>query len=239
MDRLTEIFNQQASHMKEYAQIEKTNGLLQTDEVPVDLTDRMGQARLKDFAWRISEELGEALEFAETDEDEYKEEISDTLHFLAEFTILAGGTPQSIIRNLQPKEDADIETTMADGYVESISLASLHGTDYLGRLFSTAHRRIEANTDLGLAAYSSKEHLLTWATGHVLKNLALTCNQLKNKAWSTRERPVNVDNFIHYLQETWVAFAQLSLLAKIGSEELHSLYFKKSAINEKRRETGY
>ncbi len=101
-DKLIAIFLRQEELMGKYHDIEKANGLLQTPLCPVDLHDRFGQARLKDFAWRITEELGESLDAYEKylkeehSKDHYLEEIADALHFLAEFTILAGIGPMDI-----------------------------------------------------------------------------------------------------------------------------------------------
>lgn len=95
-DKLGQIFRRQLELMQKYHGIELKNGLLITAEVPVNLHDALGQYRLKDFAWRITEELGEALEALLVHPDipeHYEEEIIDALHFLVEFTILAGATP--------------------------------------------------------------------------------------------------------------------------------------------------
>lgn len=90
-DRLVLIFNRQKELMEKYHNIELRSGLLQTEECPVNLDDKRGQARIKDFAWRITEEIGEALEALDYgDEIHYKEELIDGLHFLTELTILAG-----------------------------------------------------------------------------------------------------------------------------------------------------
>ena len=94
-DKLDQIFQRQFELMQKYHGIEKANGLLVCEDVPVDLHDSKGQFRLKDFAWRITEELGEALEAFEKHpkiREHYDEEIADALHFLTEFTILAGVT---------------------------------------------------------------------------------------------------------------------------------------------------
>ena len=48
--------------MAKYEHIEEANGMLETKDVPVDIDSRKGQARLKNFAWRFTEELAEALE---------------------------------------------------------------------------------------------------------------------------------------------------------------------------------
>ena len=102
-DKLEAIFKRQGELMQKYHDIEAANGLLQTPDCPVDLHDRFGQARLKDFAWRATEELGEALDamdkFLRGDHgiEHCNEELADALHFLTEFTILAGLGPKDII----------------------------------------------------------------------------------------------------------------------------------------------
>jgi len=86
--------------MGKYEGIEDSNGLLQTRDVPVDLDDRKGQARLKDFAWRVTEEIGEAMNCLKnrpwkqthmlTDREHYEEELADAFHFFVELCILSG-----------------------------------------------------------------------------------------------------------------------------------------------------
>lgn len=88
-DLLQAIFNRQKSLMGKYHDIELKSGLLQTEDCPVNLDDKRGQARIKDFSWRVTEELGEALD-AKANKDHYQEELIDGLHFLTELTVLAG-----------------------------------------------------------------------------------------------------------------------------------------------------
>jgi hypothetical protein len=99
-DMLDAIFQRQRELMEKYHKIEESVGLLQTLDVPVDLHSHSGQARLKDFAWRITEELGEAMNCLKnkpwkqsqmlTDTDHYLEEIADAFHFFIELCILSG-----------------------------------------------------------------------------------------------------------------------------------------------------
>lgn len=97
-DRLEAIFNRQKELMEKYHDIEKRSGLMQTEDCPVNLDDKCGQARIKDFAWRIMEEVGEALDaFRKNDWMHYKEEMIDGLHFLTEMTILSGYGPKDVI----------------------------------------------------------------------------------------------------------------------------------------------
>lgn len=90
-DKLKAIFNRQKELMNKYHDIELRSGLLQTEDCPVNLNDKKGQARIKDFSWRVTEELGEALDaWFEGDGIHTKEELADGLHFLTELSILAG-----------------------------------------------------------------------------------------------------------------------------------------------------
>lgn len=92
-DLLGAIFDRQRELMERYHGIEHANGLLQTEEVPVDLHCRFGQARIKDFAWRMTEEFTEATD-AKDDRDHYLEELIDGLHFLVEGLIISGYQPK-------------------------------------------------------------------------------------------------------------------------------------------------
>lgn len=95
-DKLQAIFTRQKSLMNKYHDIELRSGLLQTEDCPVNLDDKRGQAHIKDFSWRVTEELGEALD-AKATKDHYQEELIDGLHFLTELTILAGKDYHNIL----------------------------------------------------------------------------------------------------------------------------------------------
>lgn len=94
-ESLRAIFDRQKELMEKYHDIEFKSGLMQTEDCPVNLDDKRGQARIKDFAWRITEEIGEALDAIENESGEsallhFHEELIDGLHFLTEMTILTG-----------------------------------------------------------------------------------------------------------------------------------------------------
>lgn len=105
-DLLKAIFDRQRSLMGKYHDIELRSGLLQTEDCPVNLDDKRGQARIKDFSWRVTEELGEALD-AKTSKDHYQEELIDGLHFLTELTILAGKDYDTLLPQNIPHYDED------------------------------------------------------------------------------------------------------------------------------------
>lgn len=94
-ESLRAIFDRQKELMEKYHDIEFKSGLMQTEDCPVNLDDKRGQARIKDFSWRITEEVGEALDAIENESSEsallhFHEELVDGLHFLTEMTILTG-----------------------------------------------------------------------------------------------------------------------------------------------------
>lgn len=98
-DKLEAIFDRQKELMGKYHEIEKRSGLLQTEDCPVNLDDKKGQARIKDFAWRLTEEVGEALDalLGDNDMEHFNEELVDGLHFLTELTIMAGVDAKEIV----------------------------------------------------------------------------------------------------------------------------------------------
>lgn len=211
-DMLVQIFKQQRSHMEVYAEIEDSNGLLQTPDIPVDLQSRFGQARLKDFAWRITEEMGEALDEVEKGGtlDAYHEEMSDVLHFLTEYTILAGYQPKDLI-----------------------TITSEEINDYLITLY------VQAENNIPYIEISSEYNNLAYYTGVFVQKLAMANNLLKNKPWKQTIRGTNPVTFQLKLIEVWETFITICRAIGVGPEKLHSLYFRKSDINKKRQETGY
>lgn len=125
-DLLKAIFDRQKSLMGKYHDIELKSGLLQTEDCPVNLDDKRGQARIKDFSWRVTEELGEALD-ARTHKDHYQEELIDGLHFLTELTILAGKDYNTILSEDIPSYDEDHLRDLVENARDVIS-GKLSGT---------------------------------------------------------------------------------------------------------------
>lgn len=113
-DLLKAIFDRQKSLMDKYHDIELKSGLLQTADCPVNLDDKRGQARIKDFSWRVTEELGEALD-AYSHTDHYQEELIDGLHFLTELTILAGKDYDTILPAGTPPYHKDHLDDLVEG----------------------------------------------------------------------------------------------------------------------------
>lgn len=100
---LEAIFEKQRELMTKYHPIEEKNGMLWTKDIPVNLHCKYGQAQLKDFAWRFTEEITEATEALEIhpgDKNFFYEELIDALHFLTELCILSGVDSREIATDL-------------------------------------------------------------------------------------------------------------------------------------------
>lgn len=128
-DLLKAIFDRQKSLMGKYHDIELKSGLLQTEDCPVNLDDKRGQARIKDFSWRVTEELGEALD-AKANKDHYQEELIDGLHFLTELTILAGKDYNTILPLNIPKYNEDHLRDLVENAKEAIYRKTNYHLDF-------------------------------------------------------------------------------------------------------------
>lgn len=222
LDRLEIIFNLQYDLMRKYEEIEKRNGLLQTDLFPVNLHDKRGQARLKDFAWRVSEELGEALEAFILHPDipeHYNEEVADALHFLTEFTLLSGISSTNLYQLIEPLLLKEYKAPTNDKLSLLYFFASVK-PEILYRPFREYDE-------------------LTWATGRVVEKLALACNCLKNKPWKQSQMRTDVGKFQLKVLDIWVAFIGLCITADIPEDELFSLYLGKHGVNNFRIRSKY
>lgn len=211
-DRLEAIFKRQQELMEKYHDIEKANGLLQTEDVPVSLHDRFGQTRLKDFAWRATEELGEALDaFTHSDNmDHCWEELADALHFLAEFTILAGMTPEDLVVILNAGRDA----------VEG---------DYLDQFFYWSEPP---------KVYPQQE-MMFMEVGRFIQYMGMACNCFKNKPWKQSHMLTDVKEFYKWVVKAWKAFIGVCDVSGLTPRTLILFYFGKSEVNKFRQRSNY
>ncbi len=102
------IFIRQQELHEKYQGVEHGNGLglalIKDKKFMID--DPSCQYVIKDFAWRVTEELTEALEaFYDDNALHCMEEIIDALHFYTELLIICGITPDQIDG---PLEDANL-----------------------------------------------------------------------------------------------------------------------------------
>lgn len=93
IEKLKGIFTRQSELHKKYGPIETRNGigLAIVEGTPFDLDNPKWQYVIKDYAWRVAEELTEALEaYQERNEPHTVEELIDALHFYTELLLICG-----------------------------------------------------------------------------------------------------------------------------------------------------
>jgi phosphoribosyl-ATP pyrophosphohydrolase len=105
-DKLQAIFDRQMELLLKYREIEG----MPYGVPPLPLDTALGQKWVRDFMWRVTEELAEAYECRNA-QDHFVEEISDAIHFLVELFILSG------------IDRKDIPGTLEDQF-RSVSVAS-------------------------------------------------------------------------------------------------------------------
>lgn len=219
-DPLKAIFERQSQLMGKYHDIELKSGLLQTEDCPVNLDDKKGQARIKDFAWRVTEELGEALD-AKEDKEHFLEELIDGLHFLTELSILSGITPDEII-------------SRAKKYAERISVSEIPKEEELPKENGLIYLCVVSNVVSNQLEAISLESKVT----KFVENMGMTCNCLKNKPWKQSNMITDKEMFYDNLSKTW--FWYLSILgSEMTAEEITMVYLKKSQVNIFRQRSNY
>ena len=215
-DMLDLMFDRQHHLAIKYLPIEDANGLLQTKDFPVVLDDRKGQARLKDFAWRISEELYEATDALVQHPDNvehFLEEMIDSIHFFIEMNLLCGITPDKIREYYSMPKDID----------------SLEYLEKVANTVETLSKEEISNTPVSLLIYVT--------IGQCIGN---AMNRLKNKPWKQTHMVTDIQAFYDCLMPTWVGYFRV-LGHKYGLEakDIFTLYFKKSEVNKFRIRSGY
>lgn len=219
-DKLKAIFERQSELMSKYHDIELRSGLLQTEDCPVNLDDKRGQARLKDFAWRVTEEVGEALDSLHSgDKDHYYEELIDGLHFLTEMSILAGISPEEIFknvfdRNVKPDED------ILEVFISRIKQEQRFSLD----------EESTKPTDIAIDR--------AFKIMGLVESLGMTCNCLKNKPWKQSNMVTDRNAFYQNLAITWKVYIAL-LSIELSADEIVDVYLRKSQVNKFRQRSNY
>lgn len=213
--KLKLIFEKQKKLMEKYDPIEKNNGLILTDKVPVDIHNRFGQQRLKDFAWRITEEISEATEACEKNIDSiihFQEELIDSLHFMVELCILSDVNPDTLYRQI---------------YMEEPSKSF----DALSRLDSTFIHR-ETNLSISLTRVKRLSYL-------VIESLGKAMNCLKNKPWKQSNMLTDVVRYKENLSRSFENLIVLLRYSGLNSGGIYAMYCLKNKVNLFRQESKY
>jgi len=93
VDRLEAIFNKQKMLYNRYGVIEEAKGIGHgiLNQGVFNIDDARSQYLVKDFCWRVTEELAEAAEaFSDQHYEHGREELADAFHFLVELCIIVG-----------------------------------------------------------------------------------------------------------------------------------------------------
>ncbi len=202
--------------MEKYHHIEVANGFIKTatPSTPVDLNDRHGQARLRDFAWRFTEELCEATEARRKHNElvnHFYEELSDAYHFLTELIILSGLDDKklySIIfeESLLPPDNLGCRLEVLFKYCNTKD----HGEKYIEHSFYT-----------------------------VVEAIGISMNCLKNKPWKQTHMLTDKPYYNRCLSWTYIHFIHLCKDAGLDAEGLYTIYYKKSEVNKFRQRSNY
>lgn len=204
--------------MDKYHGIEKLSGLLQTGLVPVDIHSKAGQARIKDFAWRVTEEIAEATSAFSYDHGDPelarthgREEIADAFHFMVELLILAGFDPEKLTRLALGIFAQDYKPNR----------------DRLEILFDQVGLSVSDDSFIRLRAFFT------------IEQLGLACNCLKNKPWKQTHLFTDTVVFEGYLTTAFLGLCGVAQCAGMEYDDLFRMYFKKSEVNKFRQRSKY
>lgn len=217
-DRLDMIFMRQHELMKKYLPIERRNGLLICEDVPVNIDDRFGQARLKDFFWRITEELTEAVDACRVHghiPNHAYEELADSLHFMVEALILSGIPSSSI---------------MIGRYDCSSQLIEPDTTDKLFAIYSTPvewHDQRQTNAKLENYIYEA------------VHAIGCASNCLKQRPWKQTHQLTDLDKYKNWVVLGLVWIIKTFRYLKVPPEDIFAMYWKKSEVNKFRQRSNY
>lgn len=212
---LQDIWERQWLLIEKYHPIEKKNGLLLSEDMPLNLHDRMAQARIKDMAWRVTEEMAEAtgaLEDHPDLTDHFHEELSDALHFLVELLISV---------NIGPAQFTPCGIT-GDRLIGC----------YAENVFDNAAKTVYSFT------VGDKNEI--WkASWQVIHELGQAMNCLKNKPWKQSHMLTDVNKFGTFMIRTFGAFLRLCAVAGMNERDIHDMYTRKNKVNQFRQRSAY
>lgn len=216
--RLEEMYQIQSDLMKQFDEIEKAHGMLMVpNPMTLDLNDKFGQARAKDFAWRMTEEVTEAIHSYQFGTmEEYKEEVIDVYHFLLELIIMTKMPLEDLWLGFN--KDADLESMWSyykDGQAEYQIAA--HG-----------HHKEVAVEQMKLLAFD------------VVKAIGSAMNLLKYRPWKANHtgKDTDMNAFWFNLAKAHHEFVQWASASGITPQDLYHRYVKKSDVNKQRIASG-
>jgi dimeric dUTPase (all-alpha-NTP-PPase superfamily) len=133
---LRELFSKQRELLNKYQTIEEFDGKKLSEYIDENgklktIHTLQSQRILKDFSWRVTEELAECCEglFVENDLEHVGEEVADALHFLLELLIVSGLTEHDFVAEdfmlsikSNDRDDSVIRVSMMD-FIYALGIA--------------------------------------------------------------------------------------------------------------------
>jgi len=218
-DRLELIFERQRELTEKYGPIEMSNGvgrgLIFGTSFHID--DLRWQYLMKDYAWRITEEIAEATD-AMDHPDHLWEEAIDALHFLVELLITANVSIADVLAN---SDASAYLTDRTDGVADSLD--RMFG--WAGYRPGPRPRRMRFVVKIN--AYRVVEHL----------GLAMNC--LKNKPWKQTQMETDATRFKLHLSLAFQSWVKFAILIGMDAGSVYDVYFRKFEVNKFRQRSGY
>lgn len=207
MNRLAEIFTSQEGYMRDLRPIYEQNGFHWHADFPYPLDERWSQEGFRLLAWRISEEVYEALEKWQRKDPthtiaDYQEEAADVLHFIVELAICSGVDYGELSSGVEGFNEED-------------------GTDYLSCVWEQVSKQ-------------PMRHSAVDAWHICLGALARAMMCLRQRPWRTDDRPTDRKAWVLQLSVVWYAFAHACISTGISADDIYNAYFHKKKINEQR-----
>lgn len=198
-DRLDVLFEKQEELRKLYG-------------IPIlDLDLPRDQHLAREFAWNVTEEMGEVLDvyFGTGDKEHIKDEIADALSFYLELMLMSGMAMKDFIFVHSEDDGDDLEAWFFLGTGSSLKIPDV---DFL-------HERVI--------------HSL------FLQKLALAINHLKNRKWRKTNLKTNKKMYREALLETFDLFIAFVQVVGLSSADLLDAYLRKSEVNMFRIRSKY
>jgi len=208
------ILNKQRRLADEYMHIEKFPA------APWSLQKADHQVWVKDFCWRVTEELAEALEYYPKIQDDkdaevlFYEEISDAFHFLLE--------PIAMLH-------------------KTVDLAHKHLIDKFFPEIPGEARPLNMPETIQLLHDINKEKPISFmqAMLETIYHMGLACNCLKNKKWKRTQVLTDEDKFWRNYHTALYSFFTLCVSLGLSADDIYTIYMKKATVNEFRQRTNY
>lgn len=225
MCRLIKIFAKQKLLMEKYHVIEAENGILDAGVCPVSINSVSGQRRLKDFAWRITEELGEAITALETGNlGDFREELVDALHFATELLILSGMSAQQLIEGTIPSPAPVGLSPAYDGLYQIYV--------YLGRDIPEIKECLKTDSNLYIAGVDSQAF-------NTIYQLTKAMYHLRNNPWKKTHKDTDPLAYYTSLASFFLSLISLMIEAGMDADMVYKGYMDKSSINQQRQNSEY